>query len=199
VLNIKDSTTISLLLGLTFISAVGFMVIWRYILIKMGVKKATILCFLTLIATLLPFMFITEIIGAIIAFIIIGLGISGLLCTREPTIAAIIDEDELKTGIRREANYCGMIALTIRFTTIAIFLSIGLVFNSVGWAVFNPKSATEETILGLRVLMFVFPVIFCLIGLIAIIPFPITKERFAQIKEAIDKIHSEKKAKIITK
>jgi GPH family glycoside/pentoside/hexuronide:cation symporter len=196
VLNIKDSTVISMLLGLTFISAVFFMFIWRYIIIKKGIKNASIICFLVMIATLIPFMFITEIIGAIISFIIVGLGISGLLFCRDPIVAAIIDEDELKTGIRREASYTGMVALIIRFTTIAMFLSIGLVFNSVGWAVFNPTGATEETIFGLRLLMFVFPAVFSAIGLISLIPFPITKDKYEQIREAIDKIHNEKKAKL---
>ncbi len=196
VLNIKDSMIISMLLGITFISAVCFMFLWRYIVIKLGVKKGVMLALISLIITLLPFMFITEIIGAIFAFSFVGLGISGLLYCRDPTIGAIIDEDELHTGIRREANYCGMIALTIRFTTIAIFLSIGLVFNTIGWAVFNPREATEQTIMGLRLLIFMFPAIFLIIGLISMSFFPITKDRYEEIAESIRKLHNEKKEKV---
>ncbi|TFG02053.1 MAG: MFS transporter [Promethearchaeota archaeon] len=196
VLNIKDSMTISLLLGITFISAICFMPFWRYIMIKFGVKKTVMLVLLLMIATLFPFMIISDFTGAIIAFILVGLGISGILFCRDPTIGAIIDEDESNTGIRREANYFSMIALSIRFTTIAIFLSIGIVFNSVGWAIFDPKGATAETIFGLRLLMFIFPTIFLIIGMISISQFPITQERYEQIKQSIEKLHVEKKSKL---
>ena len=60
VLNIKDSTTISILLAMTFISAVIFMFLWRLVVTRLGVKNGVILALVSLIVTLLPFLFITE-------------------------------------------------------------------------------------------------------------------------------------------
>ncbi|GAH15536.1 unnamed protein product, partial [marine sediment metagenome] len=74
-------------------------------------------------------------------------------------LAAVIDEDELTTGIRREGGYYGINALITKLSTILIFLTISIVFTSVGWAVFDPLGTTEQTIFGLRSLMFIFPAI----------------------------------------
>ena len=41
-----------------------------------------------------------------------------------------------------------------KLSTILVILSINVVFNSVGWATFDPVGTTEYTIFGLRSLMF---------------------------------------------
>ena len=128
--------------------------------------------------------------------LLVGLGISGMLFCRDPTAGAVIDEDELITGIRREAGYCSMVGLMIRLSSILVFVSIGLVFNTVGWAIFNPRGVSEETILGLRLLMFVFPSIFLTLGLIGFSQFPITKEKYEIIKQKVEELHQQKKERI---
>ncbi len=193
VLNIKNSTIISLLLGLTFISASLFMFLWRYLIIKTGVKLGLILAFFSLILTLLPFMFIYDLAGAIMTFIMAGLGISGLLFCRDPTIGAIIDLDEINTGIRREASYYSIGALITRLTTIAIALSISLVFTTVGWTIFNPKGDLTRIILGLRILIFIFPSIALIFGILAMLRFPINKEKYEKIKQELENLHYEKR------
>lgn len=141
-------------------------------------------------------MFINDIIGAFIAYIIVGLGISGAMFFRIIAASAIIDEDELVTGIRREGVYMGSLILMNRLTIIAVFLSISLVFNIIGWAVFNPELANEQTIFGLRSLMFIFPAIVLTIGILSMLKFPINNERYEQIRTGIDRLHQEKKGRI---
>ena len=198
VLGIKDSFMISLLLGLIFISAAGFMVLWRFIILKIGVKKGLILAFIVTIVLLAPFMFITDLIGGIIVFTLLGIGFAGLTFCRDIVMANIIDDDEIKTGIRREASFYGVNAIFIRLSTIAVVISISLVFTSVGWAVFDPKGDKTQIILGLRILMFVFPA--CALGLAILFMsrFPITKEKSEEIKREIKRIHAEKRSKIST-
>jgi Na+/melibiose symporter-like transporter len=196
VLNIENSFILSLLLGVSFISAAIFTVFWRYISLKFGVKNGMLIALISFIFTLLPFMFINDIIGAFIAYIFVGLGISGAMFFRIIAASAIIDEDELITGIRREGAYMGSLILMNRLSIIAVFLSISLVFNIIGWTVFNPKLANEETILGLRSLMFIFPAVVLFIGVLSMLKFPINKERYEQIKIEIDRIHQEKRGNI---
>ncbi|MBD3254659.1 MAG: MFS transporter [Candidatus Lokiarchaeota archaeon] len=196
VLNVKDSFLISLLLAITFIVAAAAMFIWEKIYVKLGVKNALRLAFATLILTLAPFMFVTNFLGGLIVFILTGFAFAGVLFGRDMTMATAIDYDELSSGVRREAGYYGINALIIRLTTIAIFLSIGLVFTNVGWAVFAPERVTPEVIFGLRVLMFVFPALAMGVGILAMSFFPIDKVKAEEIKENIDKIHLEKLAKL---
>lgn len=192
VLNESNSTILGLLLGVTFISAAIFIFFWRWVVVKVGVKKGLMMSMATFIITLLPFMFISDVITAFIAFFIVGIGLAGDLLYVDLVLATVIDEDELTTGIRREGGYYGINALITKLSTILIFLTISIVFTSVGWAVFDPLGTTEQTIFGLRSLMFIFPAIALCIGIISMSRFPITKEKYEQIKLEADKLHKEK-------
>jgi Na+/melibiose symporter-like transporter len=192
VLKIESSFILSLLLGISFISAVIFTVFWKYISMKFGVKNGMIIAMIIFIITLVPFMFINDIIGAFIAYFFIGLGLAGAMFFRVIAISAIIDEDELITGIRREGVYMGGYILMNRLNIIIVFLSINLVFNLIGWSVFNPELVNEQTIFGLRSLMFIFPALVLLIGVFSMMRFPINKEKYEQIKKEIELLHQNK-------
>jgi GPH family glycoside/pentoside/hexuronide:cation symporter len=196
VLGVDSSLMQSLLLGLTFISAAIFMFLWRFLSVRWGVKKGHIIAMITLIICLIPFMFITTFQQAIFAYLLAGVGLSGVLFFRAVTIATVIDEDELKTGVRREGVYYGSNALITRLSTIAMFASISLVFINIGWAEYNPVGTTSQTILGLRLLFFVFPAIAMCLGILAMSGFPINKAKHQQIKEEINKLHDKKREKI---
>jgi GPH family glycoside/pentoside/hexuronide:cation symporter len=194
VLHVDNSLLQSVLLGLAFISAAIFTFFWRFITHKIGLRKGFMLSMATFIIVLFPFLFISDFTSGIIVFFFVGLGLSGSLFFRDPLVGAVADEDELKTGIRREGSFYGVNALVIRLSTIFIFISIGMVFESVGWRVFDPLADPE---LGLRFLMFLFPAIALVVGIISMYFYPITKEKFKQIKEEVDKLHREKTAKLV--
>ncbi len=198
VLNIGEGESIllGLMLGLSFISAGFFMIFWRYIAVRIGMKKGYMLCQIIFIATLFPFMLIKKILSAFIAFFFVGLGLAGALMLGDILLSAIIDEDELNTGLRREGGYYGINALITKLSTIFVILSINIVFNSVGWTVFTPENVSEEIIFGLRSLIFIFPAIALIIGFIVMSRFPITKEKYLQIKKEVEKLHEEKKESI---
>ena len=61
----------------------------------------------------------------------------------------------------------------------------------------DTTGTTEETIFGLRSLMFIFPTVFLVIGIIAILKYPITKERYEEITREVNKLHEKKKEKIL--
>ena len=197
VLNIPEgeSFLLGLLLGIAFISAAIFMILWRFIAIKVGMKKGYMLSFAAFIITLLPMMFISTVEIAFITFFIVGIGLSGALLFGDIVLAAIIDQDELSTGIRREGGYYGINALITKLSTILVILTINLVFNSTGWRVFTP-TGTIAVEFGLRSLIFIFPAIALGIGILSISKFPITKDKYEQIKRDVDNLHKEKQQKI---
>ncbi|MFX0070682.1 MAG: MFS transporter [Candidatus Hermodarchaeota archaeon] len=194
VLNIKDSFLISLLLAITFIVAAASMILWQVIYVKIGVRKGLMLSFFTLIIALLPFMFISDFIGGLITFTLAGIALAGVLFGRDLSMASIVDYDESVNGVRREAGYYGINALIIRLTTIAIFVTISLVFIGTGWGEYNPRPGSD-VILGLRLLMFLFPAIGMGIGILSMYFFPITKEKYEEIKQKIEAMHAEKREK----
>lgn len=195
VLGISDAMLLGILLGLAFISAAFFMAFWRFIINKVGMKKGVMISMVVFIISLAPFMLIFNIETAFIAFIFVGIGISGAIYFGDILLSAIIDEDELTTGTRRDGGYYGINALLTKLSTILVILSINIVFNSVGWTTFDPVGTTEYTIFGLRSLMFIFPAVALIIGLIAIRKFPLTKEKYEEIKVKLEALHDEKREK----
>ena len=87
----------------------------------------------------------------------------------------------------------------MKLSTVVVFIAIALVFNSVGWAIFDPVGTTEETIFGLRSLMVIFPASFLLIGLISMRFYPFTKERYEELTKEVIKLHESKKEKVLGK
>ncbi|MBD3256463.1 MAG: MFS transporter [Candidatus Lokiarchaeota archaeon] len=196
VLGIDNSIFISLMLALAFISAAIFVNLWKTVVVRIGARRTWMLSVLAWIACLIPLMFISDMIWGFIIFFFMGLGFAGSLFLRDITWGDIIDEDEIKTGIRREAAYYGVNALFMRFSTILIFLAINLVFTSTGWAVYAPDKVTPSVIFGLRLLMVVFPVIALSIALIGFYKFPLDGERLQEVKKAQKTLNEEKKSRI---
>jgi GPH family glycoside/pentoside/hexuronide:cation symporter len=196
VLGIDNSLILSLFLALAFISSALFVFVWKPILRKFGAKKTFIYVLIIFIATLAPFMFISNMIAALFAYFFVGIGLAGAFIIRDVTLSAIIDEDEINNGVRREGSFYGVHGFMIKLTNVFVFISIALVFNSVGWAVFDPVGTSEETIFGLRSLMFLFPAFFLIIGLIVFLKFPIDKEKYDSLTEETRKLHQLKREKV---
>ncbi|MBA7529335.1 hypothetical protein ES705_21531 [subsurface metagenome] len=198
VLGMEDAFMVSILLGLTFISSVIFITfLWKPIVRKLGNRKAWMISMTTWIVTLFPLMFLgpnMELI-AMIVFFFIGLGLSGSLYIIDLIVSDIIDEDEVNTGIRREAGYYGVNAFFLRLAIIVVFISIGPMFIIADWEVFT-LPASEGIQLTLRILMFGYPAVALIIAILAIYKYPLYGERLKQVKEKLKEIHEQKKSKI---
>lgn len=199
-LDTPDSFLQSILLGLAFISAIIFIFFWRFVTLKVGLKIGFILSMISFILVLIPFLWISDFMSGLIAFFFVGIGLSGSLFFRDPLVSAIADEDELKTGVRREGSFYGVNALIIRLSTIFIFVTINSVFVSTGWKVFAPETATPAEIIiyanGLRMLMFTFPAIALAFGIVIMLLFPLTKEKMEKVREDVNKLHEQKRARL---
>jgi GPH family glycoside/pentoside/hexuronide:cation symporter len=197
VLNESDAFMASLLLGLTFISATFFITfLWRPIVRKIGNRKAWMISMTIWILALFPLMIIGDLISGLIVFFLLGMGLSGSLYIIDLVVADIVDEDEVVTGMRREAGFYGVNAFVLRFSNILVILAISTVFSTVGWMTFEPSFVTPEVVLGLRVLVSVFPTIALLIAILAIYKYPLHGEKLKEVKEKLEEIHEQKKARV---
>jgi glycoside/pentoside/hexuronide:cation symporter, GPH family len=195
ILGFGDPIMISLLLGFTFLSAALFMtVLWKPLVQKIGPRKSWLISMILWIATLSPLFFLgpnMEIL-AFIVFFLIGIGLSGSLYIIDIIIADIVDEDELRTGIRREGGYYGINIFFMRFATVFVFLIIGPVFLIADWGKFDPINIPD---FELRSLMFIYPAIALIIAIIAIYFYPLDGEILKDVKAKRDQLHREKKSK----
>ncbi len=198
-LNIGEGETIflGLLLAITFISSAFFInVLWKPVVKKMGPRKTWLISVIVWILTLIPLMFINDKIQGLIVFFLIGIGLAGPIFLGDLILADIIDEDETITGTRREAGYYGVKAFFFRLSTVFVVLAISTVFTSAGWTVFEPETITQEIIFGLRVLIFIFPVIAMCLGLIAVYKYPLDGEKLKKVKEKLQELHAEKQSRV---
>ncbi|MFX0000521.1 MAG: MFS transporter [Candidatus Hodarchaeota archaeon] len=197
VLGIEDAFMISILMGCMFLSSAIFITfVWKPVVRKIGNRKSWLVSMTIWILTLLPLMFLgpnMEII-AMIVFFFIGLGMSGSWYIIDLVMADFIDEDEVTTGIRREAGYYGVNSFFLRLGIIIVFLSIGPVFIIADWEVFG--TITLEVQLGLRILMFAYPAVAIGIAILSIYKYPLHGEKLKQVKEEVQKLHELKKSNI---
>ncbi|MFW9938244.1 MAG: MFS transporter [Candidatus Thorarchaeota archaeon] len=200
VLDIGEGETLflSLMLGLSFISAAIFItILWKPLTKKIGLRKGWMLSSLLWLISLIPFLFLQERWFGLIAFTFVGVGIAGGLYFPDITLSDIIDEDEVIHGTRREASFFGFYIFFLRITNIFVYFSISLVFSYAGWGDFDPiLGTTEAVILGLRILAFVFPAIALAIIILMMYKFPLDKEQLDIIKEKLEEIHQEKKSRV---
>ncbi len=195
VIGITGALIQQMFLALIFIASIVFMIIWRNYFAKNGAKKSHMRALILMTIIFIPTLFIWEIIGAIIVYILMGFAFAGIMFGRDIVMSSIIDFDETQTGLRREGTYYGVNALIIRLSTVAVALSIAVVFPTVGWATYDPSSITIFTLIGIRVLMGVFPIIVLCLGILSFKRFPITQENYTEIKEKLKEIHSDKISK----
>jgi len=196
ILGFEDPFMISLLLGVTFLSAALFMsILWKPLVQKIGPRRSWLISMTIWIITLAPLFFLGADmeIAAFIVFFLIGIGLSGSLYIIDIIIADIVDEDEVKTGTRREGGYYGINIFFQRFATVFVFLIIGPVFLIADWGVFTTIDIPE---FELRSLMFIYPAIALVVAIIAIFFYPLDGAQLKQVKEQRDLIHQKKKSKL---
>lgn len=188
------SILLSVLLLVVFLMAIPGLYLWKYIGHRVGVRKGYMFSMLWWAAALTPLYFISDAILGIITFAIVGLGLAGSLYYIDLLVSDIVDEDELKTGCRREGGYYGINALIIRLSTILTFITIGVVLSTNGWYVYDPLVYSYPLEMGLRSIMFIFPAVALIIGVVSLYFYPLHGKRLLEIKDAQAKLHAEKRA-----
>ncbi|MBD3197431.1 MAG: MFS transporter, partial [Candidatus Lokiarchaeota archaeon] len=102
---------------LFFLMVFVFFPVYGRLVRKWGLKKTFIFCLaFTSVAFLIGFIIGWDFTPAIIAMILMGIGLSGYFLTNQMVMADIIDHDEILTGKRRETSYAGMNALITKPT-----------------------------------------------------------------------------------
>ena len=197
VVGIEGAIMIGLPLMIAFLLTVVCFPIHRKIAHKYGFKKGMIITLVAWCAALLPYLFLGD--GATIPFFIItaiqGFPLAGALYFVDLLISDVIDEDETKTGVRREGSYYGMNAFIHRFSVILKISAIALVFTNTNWHDYDPNPGAP-VLLGLKLLMCVLPIIALGIAALLFKFFPLHGEKLAEMRKKMDQIHVEKKKQL---
>jgi glycoside/pentoside/hexuronide:cation symporter, GPH family len=121
----------------------------------------------------------------LLMFIIIGFGISTVFLLPWAMIPDTIEYSEWKTGLRREGIHYGFFQFAFKLSVAISGLFIGAVLWFSGYVPNQPQS--PEALLGIKVLLTVFPLFFSIIGIILISKFPIDANMHEKMLADIEK------------
>ncbi len=130
---------------------------------------------------------------------LVGFGYSGVQVVTYLLLGQVIDEDEVRTGVRREGSYLGTNAL---ITKPAQSLANGLIANVLALTHFVTRESNagviflnqpESALFGIRALVGLIPGVALLIAAGLLHWYPITGDRLKTIKTTILDMHALKK------
>jgi GPH family glycoside/pentoside/hexuronide:cation symporter len=167
---------------------------WRWIYARRGPKYGLLLAFGIFILGIWPLSLVTDFITFFILTLIPGFGVGGLIMT-EPAMSAAIDSDELRIGKRREATFNGVLTFVARLSIVFSGLTLIIVGLFTG---FDSSSAvqTEQTLVGLRLLVSFVPLLGGLIGFLIFSKFPLNYEAFMEQQAKLKVLHEERLKKL---
>ncbi len=181
----------SILFLAMFGTSIVFYPLWRWITLRIGSKRALVISVALYALLTFPVMFISSFMPAIITFALLGAANAGITLVREIVLSDVIDEDELKTGLRREGVYFGVTTFVERFALVLIGGSTALVLGLGGYrAGIYPQA--PETILALRWGMFGLSAVALAIFLLAMRFYPLGKSQVEGMRLRLDKLHQQK-------
>ncbi len=185
-----SGVTQSLYLLATFCTVLPFLFVWVKLANKRGAKHAlyvSMICF----AAAFPFAFlISSPTTAIIVLLAAGVGLGGLMLFPTILLSDVVDEDQLRTGQRREGLFAGVSGVIVKMSSALSWLLIGFVLT-----MFNieqnvtPATMTPLADLGLRLLLGFFPVVFVIIGILFLRRYPLAGERLAEVKRQVNEMN----------
>jgi GPH family glycoside/pentoside/hexuronide:cation symporter len=191
-IGIEDSMLIGVVLLVIFLSAAASTPLWEYIRVKKGARMSGMIGISVWAIPILLFAFATSLEMALIIAIFMGIGLGGGIYFYDQCLAEIIDEDEIMYGTRRSGIYYAVINFLIRMSTIINFVIIGLVFSSADWQTYDPNPGVN-TILALRLLMGVYPLIVLVISLVGLYFYPIHGEQLIENRRKLTELHAQKR------
>lgn len=189
------------LLAFIFIPLIGGVPITNVIRKKLGLVQAQ--QFLLLIAGigLVSIVFVPNALIPV-CLALAGFGLSGPQTLTNVLFAEVADEDELRTGVRREGSFFGVNAL---ITKPAQSLAIALPPFILEAAHFVTREANNgvvfldqpaSALFGIKVFVGLIPGIAMLLGALILFWFPLRGERLAKIQSDVLELHARKKAEL---
>lgn len=179
--------TISLVLAL--LVAAFILPVHRRLSKRFGTRNAFMITLAIWIILLIPYLLLGS--GDLIAGVIItaaqGFALSGALFYVDILHGDVIDEDALKFGIKRSASYYGINAFVHRISTILSISTIAIIFSGTAWAGGYDPVAGIDVIIGLKLIIMLFPAIGCGIAILFLKFYDLHGDKLTQMREELRK------------
>jgi GPH family glycoside/pentoside/hexuronide:cation symporter len=164
--------------------------LWVWISGKIGKKEAFLIGIVVLIGSAAAIFFLPRT-GGIFLYLLMGLagiGTGAYFLFPYSILPEIIDYDELTSGVRREGAYFGIAFLIFKISIALAPFITGAILARVGYIPDVPQ--TEQTLLGIRLLVGAIPSAFFVLGLVFMWIFPIGRLDSEEIVKKLSAMRS---------
>lgn len=171
---------------------------------RLGVVHAQQILLIIAGISLISIMFVSQTQKTLMYLVlfIAGFGLSGPQVLTNVLFAQVADEDEINSGVRREAMFFGVNAL---ITKPAQSLATGIVAWILAWANFVSRDENGGVIkldqdpnvfVGIRIFIGLIPGIALLIGALILLLYPLKGDYLKSVHEKVMVMHVDKKAQL---
>jgi GPH family glycoside/pentoside/hexuronide:cation symporter len=153
---------------------------------KMGKTRAYIFGMVWWAAVMLSLAFLPSNAGKIVYIIaaLAGMGIAAAHVIPWSILPDVVDDDELRTGHRREGTFYGYMVFIQKAGTAIILAIIPWVLSRTGYVADQVQNTATTT--AIRLMMGILPAVLLTISMVLAGKFPITKEKFVQLRKDLE-------------
>ncbi len=180
-----DEGMATVIFGIAFILAALLLYPWRALVANRFDSRTTlIIANAIMIVGVIPLGLGTSLTMAIVAAVIIGVGLSGLVLIGDVIVAEVVDEDEVKVGTQRAGMYFGMSGLLITLSGMLVSGVFALIMHAYGYdTLLETQPATVDT--GFRIFLTIPPIIGFLLAILALYFYPLHGDRLKDIRQKL--------------
>lgn len=184
-----DPGQTTIILATAFIVAAVALYPWRLLIANRFEARTTALCgYAATALAAIPLWFVNTMTGAVIAAGFIGVAFAGIFLMDNILISDVIDEDEVKTGQRREGMYFGLNGLVVTLSTAIVSVAFGIIAPAYGYDT-RLEIQPESVATGFRVFMTGLPFVGCALAFLALLTYPLHGEQLRMVKEILAERH----------
>lgn len=185
-----------ILLAALFIGLIIGVVIANLIAKRFGVVQANQILLIIGAVPLLLIPFIPAVVIYVCLFFA-GFGLSGPLVLTNVLYSQVVDEDEVKTGVRREAAFFGTNAMLTKPAQ-SIAIAIGPAMLALVGFLIEQTVQPDRAIFMIKILMGTLPGIAMLLGVLILLWYPLKNSYLKEIQGKVLEMHDEKYQKLET-
>ncbi len=190
---IRHDLGVMIIMGTMFASSMIFAPLVSAMCKRLGAKNTYILSTAIFALAALGYLFAPNIIVAVIVSVAAGIGVSGVMIMPNMLFAEIIDDDHVRTGVRREGSFYGMNALVMRLSIVIQGLLTAFIWKQTGY-VEGAATQTASAVFGIRSLMGLVPLVFAIIAILVLFFYPIDKKRLAEVQQKVKEMQADSPA-----
>ncbi len=184
-LQIDESFT-AVILATTFVSSGIALWFWRrFIAQRFGGRTTLMIANVVVALAVIPFALVQTTVGVLLGCVLVGVGLGGVFLMEDVVLADVIDEDEVKTGQRREGMYFGTSAF-IQTTLSHSLASIVFAWIASTYGYDSALTVQPETVAtGFRIFLSVPSIIGSSLAVAALFFYPLYGKRLQTVKDTL--------------